>query len=225
MKIYHFSLLACCLTFSSCGLSDPSINMQAPAYVEQIEPKAESNMGSPGSLFGKGTNPLFSDNKAMNVNDIVTIIIKEDTNQSVKASKSTNKATNSNLNSGVFSGLLSKLNKHTDIGFNTKNNHDFSGGGQASRNDKFQTTISARVIKVLANGNYFIEGKKQLLINGEKQIIQITGVIRPYDITGQNTIESKYIADAKILYSTQGEIDKATQKSWGTKAIETLWPF
>lgn len=221
-KIYAFILG---VIISGCGLADPQMDMKAPTYVEQIEPKTENNLGSPGSLFGKGSNPLFSDNKAMNVNDIVTIIIKEDASQSSKASKSTNKSTNTNLNAGVFAGLLSKLNKNTDIGFNTKNTSDFSGSGQASRNEKFQTTISARVIKVLANGNYFIEGKKQLLINGEKQIVQISGVIRPYDISGQNTIESKYIADAKILYSTQGEIDKATKKPWGTKAVETIWPF
>lgn len=221
-KTYTFILA---LTISGCGLTDPQMDMKAPAYVEQIEPKTENSVGSLGSLFGKGSNPLFSDNKAMNVNDIVTIIIKEDTTQSSKASKSTNKSTNSNLNAGVFSGLLSTLNKNTNIGFNTKNSSDFSGSGQASRNENFQTTISARVIKVLANGNYFIEGKKQILVNGEKQIVQISGVIRPYDISGQNTIESKYIADAKILYSTQGEIDKATKKPWGTKAVETVWPF
>lgn len=223
--LYFFSLIS--LLFIGCGLDDPQLDMKAPVYVEQIEPKADNNIGAPGSLFGKGSNPLFSDNKAMNVNDIVTIIIKEDTNQSVKASKSTNKNTKSNLGGGLFSGLeqFDKLNKYSNIGFKAGSNHEFSGGGQSSRNDKFQTTISARVIKVLANGNYFIEGKKQLLINGEKQIIQISGVIRPYDITGQNTIESKYISDAKILYSTQGEIDKATKKPWGTKAVETIWPF
>lgn len=222
--LYFFSLIY--VIFIGCSLTDPEIDMKAPVYVEQIEPKVDNNIGTAGSLFGKGSNPLFSDNKAMNVNDIVTIIIREDTNQSTKASKSTNKSSNTNLGGGIFSGeKADKINKKTNIGFKAGSSQEFSGGGQASRNDKFETTISARIIKVLSNGNYFIEGKKQLLINGEKQIVQISGVIRPYDITGQNTIESKYISDAKILYSTQGELDKATKKSWGTKTVETVWPF
>lgn len=51
----------------------------------------------------------------------------------------------------------------------------------------------------MSNGNYFIEGSRELLINGEKQIIQLSGVIRPYDIGQDNTIDSRYIADAKIF--------------------------
>jgi flagellar L-ring protein precursor FlgH len=89
----------------------------------------------------------------------------------------------------------------------------------------FTTTISARVIKILNNGNYFIEGSREMLINGEKQIVQISGVIRPYDIDQTNTISSKYIADAKILYKTEGEIDQNSKKGWGTRLVETIWPF
>lgn len=220
-SIFALSIVAFC----ACSYTEPSMDMKAPVYVEQLEPKTRADINNPGSLFGKGSNPIFGDNKAMNVNDIVTIIIKEDTIQSSKASKSTNKNTNSNLNAGVFGGLLASMNKNTNMSFATQNGSSFNGGAQASRNDNFQTTISARIIKILENGNYFIQGKKQILINGEKQIVQISGVIRPYDISGQNTIESKYIADAKILYSTQGELDKATRKNWGTKAIEGVWPF
>ena len=64
-----------------------------------------------------------------------------------------------------------------------------------------------------------------MLINGEKQIIQISGVIRPYDIDQTNTINSKYIADAKILYRTEGDIGESTKKGWGTKFVESMWPF
>ncbi|EQC2553550.1 flagellar basal body L-ring protein FlgH, partial [Campylobacter coli] len=99
------------------------------------------------------------------------------------------------------------------------------GTGTQSRNESFNTTISTRVIKILSNGNYFIEGSRELLINGEKQIIQLSGVIRPYDIGQDNTIDSRYIADAKILYKTEGEVDRSTRKPWGSKVIEAIWPF
>ncbi|EAL4066337.1 flagellar basal body L-ring protein, partial [Campylobacter jejuni] len=56
-------------------------------------------------------------------------------------------------------------------------------------------------------------------------IIQLSGVIRPYDIGQDNTIDSKYIADAKILYKTEGEVDRSTRKPWGSKVIEAIWPF
>ena len=101
----------------------------------------------------------------------------------------------------------------------------FSGSGTSTRTEAFTTTISARIVKVLSNGNYFIEGSKEILLNNEKQIMQITGVIRPYDISQNNEISSRYVSDAKISYITQGDIAKATNKPWGTKLIETIWPF
>ena len=34
----------------------------------------------------------------------------------------------------------------------------------------------------MENGNYFISGKREILVDRQKQTIQISGVIRPYDI-------------------------------------------
>ena len=78
---------------------------------------------------------------------------------------------------------------------------------------------------MLSNGNYFIEGSKEILLNNEKQIMQITGVIRPYDINQNNEISSRNVSDAKIMYVTQGDLHKSTSKPWGTKLVETIWPF
>lgn len=224
-------------TITGCAVpsADPKITMKPPAYVEEIPPKEPvNNIASPGSLFGKGENPLFSDRKAMNVNDIVTVVISETTTQSSSASKKLSGSNSDTLGGGLvsndgnapgLSSVASTLNKFSNIGFQSSSSNNFTGSGSNSRNENFTTTISARIIKVLNNGNYFIEGSRELLINGDKQIIQISGVIRPYDITQSNQIDSKYIADAKIMYKTQGEIERATKKSWGTKLLESIWPF
>ncbi len=225
------------LLMAGCSAStvDPKISMKPPTYVEEIPPKnPRSNIASPGSLFGKGENPLFSDRKAMNVNDIVTVFISEVTTQSSSASKSISDQNTDTLGGGVLTNagdapVLSKVaknvNKFTNIGFQSNSSSSFQGGGSNSRNEKFATTISARIVKILNNGNYFIEGSREILINGDKQIIQISGVIRPYDISQANEIDSKYIADAKILYKNQGEIEEATQKPWGSKILKSIWPF
>jgi len=220
--------------FFGCSASvDPHISMKPPAYVEELAPKQSNNtQSSPGSLFGRGDNPLFSDKKAMNVNDLVTVVIQENTSQSTQASKTTNRNNNSNLGgaslrggSGILASAIDKVNAYSNIGLQSTSTSNFTGSGNQSRNESFTTTISTRVIKILSNGNYFIEGSRELLINGEKQIIQLSGVIRPYDIGQDNTIDSKFIADAKILYKTEGEVDKSTRKPWGSKFMESIWPF
>ncbi|AQW84435.1 flagellar L-ring protein [Campylobacter pinnipediorum subsp. pinnipediorum] len=234
MKFKHVYILTFFIFFSGCVPSaDPHINMKPPAYVEQL-PSKNTGIGvsNPGSLYGRGDNPLFSDRKAMNVNDIVTVIISETSTQSSSGSKKTTRDTTTSLKGGIVTGgaaplshIAKQINKYGNIGFEAGGESGFTGSGSSDRSERFNTTISARIIKILNNGNYFIEGNRELLINGEKQIIQITGVIRPYDISQNNEIDSRYIADAKILYKTEGDLDKSTKKPWGTKLIETIWPF
>jgi len=218
------------VTFSGCTVPvDPKISMKPPVYVDHlVEKQVKKTKKYEGSLFGRGENPLFSDKKAMKQNDIVTVVIDENTIQLSQANKKLSDNQSSTLGGGVVGGPLSeklKLNKYTDISFNTASNSNFSGNGTQSRNEKFSTTVSARIVKVLENGNYFISGSRELLINGNKQIIRLTGVIRPYDIDQFNTINSKYIADAKILYDTEGDIRRTTEEPWGTKIVKSVWPF
>ena len=218
---------------SGCGAStEPEISMKPPAYVEELPPKQSDNIQTaPGSLFGKGDNPLFSDKKAMNVNDLVTVVIQESTSQSTQANRSSSKNNTSNLSGGTLTAggqlanVANNISNYSNIGFQTNSSANYTGTGAQTRNESFNTTVSTRVIKILSNGNYFIEGSRELLINGEKQIIQLSGVIRPYDIGQDNTIDSRYIADAKILYKTEGDVATSTKKPGGTRFVEAIWPF
>lgn len=229
----RYFFLVFLFVFLACGTTtEPQISMKPPAYVEELPPKQSANVDiSSGSLFGKGDNPLFSDKKAMNVNDLVTVVIRETTSQSTQANRASTKNNSSNLGGGALTAggslgsVANTINDYSNIGFQTNSTANYSGTGTQSRSESFNTTISTRVIKILSNGNYFIEGSRELLINGEKQFIQISGVIRPYDIEQDNTIDSRYIADAKILYKTEGDVASSTKKPWGTRFFETIWPF
>ncbi len=226
--------------FSGCTTHqvEPNLSMRGPSYVEHENSnsytRSSQNNNYEGSIYGKGANPLFSDKKAMAINDIVTVVITESTFQSSQGNKKVTDSSIHSLGGGVFSGgasggitksIANTLNGMTDMGFKTNSNSNFSGAGSQSRNEKFNTTISARVVKILNNGNYFIDGSRALLLNGTKQMIRITGVIRPYDIDQSNTINSKYVADAKILYETEGDIKEATRRPWGSRLVDTVWPF
>ena len=79
------------------------------------------------------------------------------------------------------------------LGSNLKS--DFEGQGSTGREESLEARITARVVEVLPNNNLVIEGKREIIVNGEKQIINIKGVIRPEDILPDNSIESTYIAE------------------------------
>ena len=223
------------LTGCTAQLTDPEISFAPPEYVEQIPAKEdEQDFTSTGSVFGQGDNPLFSDHKAMHVNDIVTVLITESAKSSNTASRALSKTDSLSLGGGVAANngnsdtmtkIVNGINNVTNLGFSADSGSTFSGSGSTSKDATFTTTISARIIKVMQNGNYFIEGRREIMIDNEKQIIQLSGVIRPYDIDQDNLIQSSQIADAKIFYGNQGDMDRSTQRGWGSKIANAVWPF
>lgn len=228
-------LIGLFVMFAGCAKSlDPQIDFKAPEYVQQMPSKEVEQFSNLGSLYGKGENPLFSDRKAMNINDIVTVLINEKATSSSSSNKKLDKTQSSKFSpaSAQFGGTseagqkgVNRFNNTLGFGLNTESSSNFAGGGTASRSENFTTTVSARVVKIMQNGNYFIEGRREIMIEDEKQIVQISGVIRPYDITQNNTILSSNISDAKIMYKTEGDISRHSKQGWGSKALGAIWPF
>ena len=91
--------------------------------------------------------------------------------------------------------------------------------------ETFETTISAIIEETYQNGNYYIKGKKEMLIEGQKQNIIISGVIRPYDITSDNSINSSQIANLKLLYEKDGVESEILETPWGLRFMRAIWPF
>lgn len=233
-----FSLFFAILVLSGCtaNLTEPEINFEPPVYVEQMPAREDKkDFVSTGSIFGQGDNPLFSDHKAMHVNDIVTVVISETARSSNVGAKQLNETDINTLGGGLFSSAgaansqvqssITGINGYTDVGFKSNSVSNYSGQGSATKDASFTTTVSARVVKILRNGNYYISGKREILIDDQKQIIQISGVIRPYDIDQNNNINSSQMSEAKIHYKTEGDVDRANKQGWGTKAIQAVWPF
>jgi flagellar L-ring protein precursor FlgH len=225
------------LLFSGCSSDfiEPEMNFEPPKYVEEMPAKEQKqDFSAVGSIFGQGDNPLFCDHKAMKVNDIVTIVIKESARSSTTGAKQLSKSDTTALGGGVFASAgtngavnsyVDKINGIAGTSFNANSSSQFKGQGSATKDASFDTTVSARVVKVLENGNIFVSGKREILIDDQKQIIQVSGVIRPYDIDQFNKIDSNKMSDAKILYKTEGDVDRATKQGWGTKVLQAVWPF
>ncbi|RUM63873.1 MAG: flagellar basal body L-ring protein FlgH [Sulfurimonas sp.] len=231
MLLTNFMLFFAILSLSSCtaGLTEPELDFEPPKYVEQMPAREDKkDFTSTGSIFGQGDKPLFSDRKAMNLNDIVTVIISETATSSSIGAKQLSESDSTEFGGGVFSKAgapIASLNTFSDIGFTAGSALRYQGQGSATKDASFTTTVSARVVKILQNGNYFISGRREILIDHQKQIIQISGVIRPYDIDQNNNINSSQMSEAKILYKTEGDVERATKQGWGTKAIQAIWPF
>jgi len=183
-----------------------------------------------GSLWQDNStlSDMYGDLKARHVGDIVTVNIVETSSASNNAS--TNTGRDSSVSGGV-DNFFNLENKISTSGFNpfaalkAGLANDFEGEGTTSRSGSLNAYITARVMALLPNGNLQIAGSREITVNNETQLIVLTGVIRPKDISSANIIESTYIADAKIAYSGSGIIDQSQQPGWMSKILNSIWPF
>jgi flagellar L-ring protein precursor FlgH len=175
-------------------------------------------------------NMLFADKKARYLDDIVTIIIAEAAQGGNKATTGTSRDSSAAASIDAFLGIENSiLNNNSSMGgqiaIGGKSANTLKGAGDTTRNTTLVARISARVIRVLDNGNLLIEGRRQVTVNAEDQYLVISGIVRPQDITADNTIASQYIADARIVYTGEGVINDKMRPGWMTRVVDWVWPF
>jgi flagellar L-ring protein precursor FlgH len=185
---------------------------------------------SNGSIWQAASGSMTEDFKARRRGDIVTIVIVETASASKAAKTAT--ARGSAVNAGIpnFMGLESLgvlKNNFADLSklINASVDSKYTGSGSTSRQENLSATITARVIDVLSNGNMQIEGRRNIKVNNEDQEIILEGTIRPRDIGQNNTINSIYVADARITYFGRGIISDRQGPGWLMNVVDKLWPF
>ncbi len=208
---------------SSCGEEKKEV------VVFPKEPKsiAQERIVSPGSLF-TGSGNLFSDPKAHNVGDVVTIAVYENLSGVGSAKTSSGKKSSYNINLNkpkVFGKPFPGKSKDPLLGFSTSPSTSFSGKSSTSRNAKLIATISARVVKVYPNGDLFVVGEKTIKINDDFQVLRISGIVRPSDIGPDNTVPSSKVADMYVEYNGKGYFNNSQRPGWLARLLEKIWPF
>jgi flagellar L-ring protein precursor FlgH len=162
---------------------------------------------------------LFSDQKANRVGDAVTILVVE------TSSASNDAKTTSSRESGISLSESGKLASKSlpEIGLSVGTGNSFKGAGGTSTQGSVRAKLSARVDSVLANGNLLVNGSRTIIINGEEQLIKISGIVRPSDIQSDNSVYSYNISEATIIFKGNGIVSSAQEPGWLTKIFH--WIF
>ncbi len=173
---------------------DEAMSRQSPAPV---------NGGSPGSLWNSSAllSDLARDFRASRVDDLVTIQVTE------KADASSTGDTKTSRQSNVKSNVASVANLA-----NLSTANALQGQGATTRQTALTTTLSARVTNVLPNGYLVVEGHKDTMINSERQIVAVRGVIRPSDLGPGNTIPSDRLAQLELRINGKGVVGDAIRR-------------
>ncbi len=169
------------------------------------------------SLWKPDDKSLFADLRPSKVGDLITVLIVEQSSASQKAGQSFDKSLKHDNEAGI--GPFLKL--IPELGYNSSQNSSTSGESVVS--NKFETRLAAIVTNVQKNGNLEIKAERTLNMNGEKQTIVLTGVVRPQDIRSDNSVLSTNLADVKIETIGKGPVGNRTREGIISKILRFLF--
>lgn len=178
----------------------------------QADPTAAAQL-APASTVAPGPRSvrqasLYADTNARSVGDILTVAIIERSSASNNTRISTSRNTKLDAKGGPGTGALDFI---PDFGMSAETSRDHQGTGELSREGRLTARMAVTVTEVKPNGDLVIAGEREVQVNDEKDLLQLSGVVRPIDIRDGNVVFSTDIANAKILSRGKGQITNGTK--------------
>jgi flagellar L-ring protein precursor FlgH len=227
MKAVKSLLLAPLVLVGCAGIEEK----QHPAYlsIEPIEyPEVTvSTAPATGSLYaGARSMSLFSDVRAMEIGDIVSVVLTESTSAAKTADTDLGKGSGVSITDPTIFGAPVTINGRYNLGTSLSSSSSFEGEASSNQSNSLSGSIAVQVSRVLPNGNLVIQGEKWIQINQGDEYIRLRGIIRPEDVSPTNTVPSTLVADARISYGGTGPLNESNTPGWLTRFfMSPLMPF
>lgn len=178
------------------------------------------------NLFDARGADLFTDLKARHVGDVLTVLINESTRASREAKTDAKKSPTykGGLNVSGFFDVILGLDKIQPLeALDIDPSEDFQSEASTEANASFNGKMTVLVVEVLPNGNLVVEGKRTIVVNKEKEFLVLRGIVRPYDVSTDNTILSSEIADSTIEYNGKGTVSSRQKDGLLSKLFNWLF--
>ena len=230
------ALLLTSALMSGCA-SAPTTLAHTPEYAPVYPPPVERSQVQTGAIFSaRHSDNWFGRGKTFQVGDVVTVLLNEETQTERKVDANINrKASNNVVPEGITSRVQNLalptriLGSRLDGALNGVNLKEgeikTTGSGSESKKASLIGAVTVTVVEVLNNGNLMVRGEKQLALTEGAETIQLSGIIRPVDVSPSNMVQSSRLANAQISYRGTGDLANATRAGWGTSWLLKIWPF
>ncbi len=211
-------------------LAVPAFAQQAPApkrddYDQVLERYLQAARAVPATADNMWAAGLFSDLRARRVNDLVTVRVVENITASGSADSALDKKSNAAASVTKLFGAETKFPGWLDptslaaLGTNT----GFTGSGATNRAGSLSAVITARVVEVLPNNDLVLEGIREVDINGDRQFIVLTGIVRAADVGPGNVVPSTAVGQMQIRYFGKGLIKDNLKPGWLVRALNMVF--
>jgi flagellar L-ring protein FlgH len=170
-----------------------------------------------------GTADLYRDPRAFRSGDLLTVTISID--EKAKLDNKTDRSRDSKAQFGFdyLFDLASTMSGKAQTDVNTSTST--KGAGSIDRTEQINLSIGVMVTRALANGNLLISGSQEVLVNQEIRQLQVSGIVRPRDISKTNSIPYDKITEARISYGGRGRLMEVQHPGWGHQIYDQVVPF
>ncbi len=196
------------------------------SYVEEMRGRPAEEAATGASLWSERRSRFLSlrDVTAREVHDIVTIEVVESTTASSQATTDTSKESSGQGAIPQLFGLEKGIAELPGL-FDSSRSNEFQGDGSTTRRSALRTSLTAVVKERFPNGNLLLEGAREILINNERQILIVRGIVRSQDISPRNSVASNQIAQLELEVRGRGVVSRAQKPGILFKILNGIWPF
>ena len=194
-------------------------------------PAPQEEVTQPNSLWSSNRKNFFDDQRADEVGDILTVMIDIQDEAQLDNETERTRGSSEGAELPALAGYEAALGRILPEAIDPGNlasfgsNSTTNGQGSIEREEEITMKMAAVITQVLPNGNFVIHGSQEVRVNFEKRILNVDGVIRPEDISINNTINHDQIAEARIAYGGEGHITDVQQARYGQQVYDILFPF
>jgi flagellar L-ring protein precursor FlgH len=182
------------------------------------------------ALWRNGSRAFFKDQRAANVGDLVTVLVKITDSADLKNDTSATRSSNQSFGLPNLFGLEAAI-PHVLAGAAAANLLTGNGGtgntgtAELKRNETVQLRLAGVITQVLPNGNLVVAARQEVRVGNELRELQVSGVIRPQDIASDNTVLHDRMAEARIAYGGRGQLTDVQTPRWGQQVMDIILPF
>lgn len=198
---------------------------------------ALATAASAGSIWDKASprkRVIHADDTAKERGDSLTVVISERTTIENDTSRTLQKSDvrNAEVTGGTFDpkDLLkaipgSQLFTFPTLEFASSGDSTFDGESEYESDHSLIDEVTVTVQDVLPNGNLVVAGTRIREVDGDRQTIRVSGIVRPSDVSFDNSVASAKVANFKIAYSGKGTEKKYTKPGWLGRLMDLFNPF
>ncbi len=178
-----------------------------------------------GSIWAKGDKNMkavYADDVARQIGDVLTITITENSTVDNKAKRDMKKETD---RSTIFNGDLGSFADLGEFGMGAQSGNDLKSKADYKDERKFIDNMTVVVVDILPNRNLVVLGTRNRDISGDTQTIEVSGIVRPSDVSFDNKVKSERVADFRIVSKNGGISAPYTKPGWLGSILDIVWPF